>query len=77
MSNVKQIKPCSNASEALRDIADMIDRGEISKEATIIAGSEIFHCGVYDDASAAQDAVWNMIYGISKLMLAANETQKP
>lgn len=71
MSNVMQIKPCANASKALRNIADMLDSGELDvDEVTVIAGTEIFQCGIFDDAKAAEGAIFNMTFGIHKLMNA-------
>jgi hypothetical protein len=71
MSNVFQIKPCAVPQIALRNIADGMDSGEFCAEnVTIIAGTEVFHCGCVDDARAAMEAVWNMTYGIHKLMNA-------
>lgn len=69
MSNVIQIKPCANAATALRNIADMMEDGEItSQECTVIAGIDVFHCGGLDDARAAESAIFNMTMGIQKLM---------
>ena len=71
MSNVIQIKPCANASTALRNIADMLDNGELDvDEVTVIAGTEVFQCGIFDDGRAAESAVFSMTYGIHKLMNA-------
>lgn len=69
MNNVIQIRPCANASIALRNIADAMDRGEFaSDEVTIIAGADIFHCGQVSDERAAEQAIFNMTMGIHKLM---------
>ncbi|MGH1470142.1 MAG: hypothetical protein ACRBCS_03055 [Cellvibrionaceae bacterium] len=68
MSNVIQIKPCGNAAHALRNIADMIDNEELCNECTVIVGSEVFHCGEIDDGRAAESAIFNMTFGIQKLM---------
>lgn len=73
MSNkVCQIKPCANASQALRNIADQMDRGEVDIDnVTIVAGSEVFQCGDFDDIRAVENAVWNLTFGIHKLMQPA------
>jgi len=71
-SNVIQIKPCGSAAESLRNIASMIDAGDLSNECTVIVGSEIFHCGEIDDGRAAESAIFNMTMGIQKIMLAVN-----
>ena len=74
MTNVIQLKPCGNAAQALRNIADMIDGGEISNECTVICGTEVFHCGEIDDGRAAESAIFNMTMGIHKLMKPVVET---
>lgn len=69
MSNVVQLKPCVNAATALRNIAEMLESGELeSSEVTVICGTEVFQCGVFDDERAAESAVFNMTMGIHKLM---------
>lgn len=69
MRDVIQLKPCANAAIALRNIADQMESGELqADECTVIAGSEIFHCGEFDDGRAAESAIWNMTMGIQKLM---------
>jgi len=67
--NVIQLKPCAHAATALRNIADMMDDGEITaEECTVIAGTDVFHCGEFDDGRAAANAIFNMTMGIQKLM---------
>ena len=74
--NVIQIKPCANASTALRNIADMMDSGEITAdECTVIAGLDVFHCGEFDDGTAAANAIFNMTMGIQKLMRPVIESE--
>ena len=69
MSNVIQIKPCVSASESLRRIADMMDNEEVdSHSVTVITGVDVFQCGEFDDARAAENAVFNMTMGLHKLM---------
>lgn len=75
MENVIQLKPCANAAVALRNIADMMESGEItSDECTVIAGTNVFHCGEIDDGRAAESAIFNMTLGIQKLMSAVVES---
>ena len=72
MSNVIQLKPCVNAAIALRNIADRMESGEIkSDECTVIAGVSVFHCGTFDDETAATNAIFNMTLGIAVLMQPA------
>jgi len=69
---VLQIKPCANVSLGLRNIADQIDNNGIEQnDCTVIIGSEIFHLGVVSDEEAATQAIFNMTFGIHKLMNAA------
>lgn len=69
IKNIVQLKPCGNAPLALRNIADMMESGEITaEECTVIAGLDIFHCGELDDGRAAESAIFNMTMGIQKLM---------
>jgi len=69
MKNVIQLKPCVNASVALRNIADMMDSGELApEEATVIVGFEVFQCGQLDEFRAAENAIFSMTLGIQKLM---------
>lgn len=69
MSNVLQLKPCANAAIALRNIADSMESGEYaSDEVTVIAGTDIFHCGCFDDCRAVEGAVFNMTLGLQVLM---------
>ena len=71
--SVIMIKPCAHPPTALRNIADAMESGEFTmQDVTVIAGTEVFHCGQVDDAKAATEAVWNMVYGISKLMYRAH-----
>ena len=61
----------TNVPLALRNIADSIESGEIDvDDCTVIAGSDVFHIGTVSDSDAAEKAVWNMTYGIHKMMSA-------
>ena len=72
MGDVLQIKPCANVALALRNIADSIDAGDINGEScTLILGADVFYLGEFDDGKAAVGAIWDMTYGIHKLMSAA------
>jgi len=69
MSNVISLKPSLNIPEALRNIADSIENGKnIVTDCTVIAGFNIYHLGCMDDGEAARDAVFNMTYGLQKIM---------
>ena len=72
MSNVFQIKPCAHLPTALRNIANSIEAGDLAdSEATLIIGSEVYHLGRITDERAAESAVFNMVYGILKIMQPA------
>ncbi len=72
MSDVIQIKPCVNVSATLRCIADDIDAGIYEAETcTFIIGTCLFHLGSFTDECAAERALWDMQYGINKLMKSA------
>lgn len=72
MGEVLQLKPCVNVVTALRNIADGIESGELEADSiTLISPPDIYHLGVFDDGAAAQDAIFNMTYGIHKMMNAA------
>lgn len=76
MSNIVQFKPCANLAVALRNIADQIESGEMAcEEMTIICPPDVFHLGVIDDGQAAEHAIFNMNYGIHKLMKAATDAE--
>ena len=69
MKNVIPIKPCASAVTTLRNIADMIESGELKADkVTVIAGSEVYQGGVFDDGEALKEAVFSMTFGIHKLM---------
>lgn len=68
---VVNIKPCSNVAQSLRNIADKFDSGELSGEATLICGTEVFHFGCFDDSQAVVNALFHMNVGIQKLVNAA------
>ncbi len=54
---------------ALRNIADSIESNEIeTDDATVIIGADVYQLGGMDDSRAAQDAVFNMVVGLSRLM---------
>jgi DNA-binding ferritin-like protein (Dps family) len=69
MNNVIQLKPCANPSAALRNIAEMLESGELeAEEVTVIAGTDVFQCGCFNDERAAESAIFSMTMGIHKLM---------
>lgn len=57
---------------ALRNIADGIEAGEIDgTTCTIICGCTIYCPGNISTQRAVEIAIWDMTYGIHKLMYAA------
>ena len=71
--NVRHLKPCSDLATGLRELADSIESGEIDADrATLIMNSEVSQLGIYDDSRAAEQAVFDMVFGISKLMFRVN-----
>jgi len=57
------------APEALRKIADAMEAGKYDdKEATLVVGDQIFHAGMVDDERASEQAIFNLTFGIHKLM---------
>ena len=59
----------SSTEQALRNIADMIRDGDIpDNPATIIIGTEVFHTGNMPIEQSVMEAVWDMNFGIHKLM---------
>ena len=71
MGDVIHISGCLSASDSLRNIADAMDEGTYPDDgATVIVGSEVFRCGEVFDGRAAEQAIFNMTFGIHKLMNA-------
>lgn len=69
---ITHIKPCANVAQGLRNIADDIEQGLYEIDDITLCGSgHVFHLGQVDDRRAAANAVFNMNYGIHKLMSAA------
>ena len=74
MSNVFNIKPSVNVSEALRNIADDYDNGDYGNHGvTIIIGPNLFHLGAINDDEACTNSIIDMQYGINNLMLSYAE----
>lgn len=70
--SITNIKENMNVAKTLRGIADDIDVGELQVDnATLIMGTEVYHMGTVSDQTAVMEAVWNMNFGITKLMAAA------
>ena len=76
MSNVIQLFPLMDIANGLRAIADNIDDSEC-ESCTVVLGTEVYHLGTIDDITAASNAIWDMTYGIHKLMSAALEQEPP
>jgi len=71
MSNVVTLRPNEDIPETLRRIADDIDAGIFHGiTCTMILDTEIFAMGQVPDDNLTQSAVWDMTYGIHKLMSA-------
>lgn len=69
VNNVVPIKQSIAIAETLRSIADAIDSGEYpATSATLVLDSLVFHMGPVSEQAAIQDAIWNMTFGIHKIM---------
>lgn len=68
--NVIPFCPCQEVAPTLRRIADDVEQGIYKGDATIIIGKEVFHVGKVHSDDAAREAIWNMTFGIHKLMRA-------
>lgn len=69
MSNVITLRPKASVADALRNIADEFDSGKRDgQEVTLIIGLEVFHIGCDDDNEAAASAIFDMTFGLQKLM---------
>ncbi|MDP2346757.1 MAG: hypothetical protein Q8N34_03420 [Gammaproteobacteria bacterium] len=71
--NVSKIVPivgCLNVPGTLRSIADEIESSpELQGHSvTLILNDRVYHMGTVDDARASEQAVWNMTFGIHKLL---------
>lgn len=63
------ISPCANIPAMLRKLADEIEEGAIiCDRVTLIAGREVRCFGPVDDARAAEQAIFDMTWGIHRLM---------
>ena len=72
MGDVSMITPSADAAGSLRRIADEIDSGVYSaNDWTVVGAGRVFHFGQVSDERAAEGAVFNMTFGIHKLMQAA------
>ena len=75
--NVIELFKRVSVQDALRAIADGIDAGEFDgSECTLILGYDVFHIGTDKDDQAAANAVFDMQYGIHKLMAATLESDE-
>jgi len=69
MSKITHLKPFTNIPDSLRSIADEVESGLFKDEScTLIIGTDVFHLGTFHDDAAAEKAIWDMTYGIYKLM---------
>ena len=62
-----------NPALGLRNIADQYEAGEFGRNTpvTLVIGREVFHLGTHGDTEAALQAVFDMNFGIHKMMNAA------
>jgi hypothetical protein len=69
MSNVVKLHPSTDIPQGLRNIAASIERGEVDGEScTIIIGLNVYNLGSADDGKAAANAIFDMTYGVQRLM---------
>lgn len=74
MNKVIPIKNSINMPGTLRRIARLIDIGEIETDSvTVIAGTEVFNAGIVNDEKSIERAIFDMNFGIHKIMTAAVE----
>jgi len=71
MGKVIQLKPTQNVPNTLRNIADLYEQGEFEGTCTLVIGTEVFHFGASTDENAAVNTIWDLEFGIHKLMSAA------
>lgn len=61
--------PCYCVMEGLRNLADMIERGEINPTTmTCCDGGTLWHFGSPNDIEAARDMCWNLTQAQHNLM---------
>ena len=71
------IKGNINIAKVLRDIAEEIESGDIvCDHVTVIAGSEVYCLGLVSDSKSAESAIFDMTYGIHKIMYAVTSSEK-
>ena len=70
---VSQLFPGTPVPEALRNIADEMEAGELECRATVIVGTEIFHPGPMSDERAIEQTVFDLALAQFKIMQAALE----
>lgn len=69
MAEIIQLKPLANIPEALRKLADKIESGELEiDELTWVAPPYVGHLGSVNNHQSATSAVFNMTYGIQKMI---------
>lgn len=73
MSNVIKIRPCADVAQGLRNLAEEIENGNFyCDNVTLIMNSEVSQLGQFTDERAAEKAVFDMVFGISKIMHVVN-----
>ena len=69
---VIQLFPSGDIPETLRNIADGVESGEFEcTGCTVILGTDIFQIGAPTLEKAAEQSIWDMTFGIHKLMKEA------
>jgi len=69
MGDVVHIRPCADVVQGLRNLADDIESGEFSCDnITLIMNSEISQLGQFSAERSAEKAVFDMVFGLSKIM---------
>lgn len=68
-NNVIQLFPKNDAPTALRNIAALIEKGEIAGDSiAVVSIPDIFMIGHFEDNDPATEFIFNMQYGIQKMM---------
>ena len=69
MDNIFNIKPCTDLANSLRDIASGLENGALEGDScTLIINNAVFHLGTFDDDKALEKSIFDMTFGIHKLM---------
>lgn len=72
--NVVHLNLYHDAPKCLRNLADAIEKGEdphLLGSVTVVAGVKLLHMGETPEQYAAQQALFNLQFGVQRLMSAA------